>query len=82
MPSSTPRALTAVAVAITAAASIGLILAASSCDAPRHDAPHRQVPAANVVVVPNPEQVTGTIDTSGMDWLSRCVAIGSGAAGR
>jgi hypothetical protein len=79
MPSSTRRALTAVATVIAAVGPIGLMLVASSCDARRHVAP-----AASVITVPGPEQVTRTIDTSGMDWLSRYVGKepGSGTAGR
>ena len=74
MPSSIHRALSAIAVV---AGSISLTCALSACNAHR-----RHVPAANVIVVPGRGQVSGTIDASHMDWLSRFISAGSGSAGR
>ena len=74
MPSSIHRALSAIAVV---AGSISLTCALSACNAHR-----RHVPAANVIVVPGRGQVSGTIDASRMDWLSRFISAGSGSAGR
>lgn len=80
MPFSSRRISTAVAMA--AIGTIGLAFAASACDRPHHDAPSRAVPTPTVIVVPRPDQVTGTIDASDMNWLSRIVGTGSAAAGR
>lgn len=66
MSASVRCALAAVAVV----GSLGLIVAAMSA----RDAPKRSVPATNVITIPGPEQVTGTIDPAGMDWLSRYAA--------
>lgn len=57
--------------------SIGLAFAASACEAPRHHAS-----TANVIVVPDAQQATSTIDTSHLDWLSRFTGAGSGTSGR
>jgi hypothetical protein len=81
--SSSTRRILAVVAAIAAAGSVGLIFAAMSCDAAPHDVPRRDAPAPSVIVVPGPEQVTGTIDASRMDWLSRFVdGTASGTAGQ
>ena len=72
MPSSIHRTM----VAVTVAGSIALTCALSACEARRHG------PAANVIVVPSPGQVSGTIDGSRMDWLSRFTRAESGTAGR
>ncbi|MEY9930205.1 hypothetical protein ABH926_004847 [Catenulispora sp. GP43] len=61
--------------AVAAAGTVGLLATvpfALTTDGKRPASP----PAAtqNVIVVPGPEQVTGTIDPTDMDWLSRYVA--------
>jgi hypothetical protein len=70
-----PRRAMAAAVAI--AGLLGLTYAVWVGDAPRHTAP-----GTNVIVVPGPDQVSGTVDTFGMDWLSRFSGAGSVSAGR
>jgi hypothetical protein len=71
------RPLTAALAAVAAIGSIVLVLVESSCDAPR-----RIVPGTNVIVIPGSGQVTGTIDASRVDWLSRFVDGESSTAGR
>lgn len=46
------------------------------------DTARRAVPGANVIVVPGPDQVSGSLDPSGMNWLSRFTGTGSVSAGR
>lgn len=77
MPSSIRQALVAAAIATAAVGSILLVLTAMSCDASQHVRP-----APQLIVVPGPDQVTGTIDASRMDWLSRFIDSESGTAGR
>lgn len=77
MSSSIRRALVAAAIAAAAVGSIFLVLTGSACDAPR-----RLAPAPQLIVIPRPDQVTGTIDASRMDWLSRFIDSESGKAGR
>ena len=61
--------------AVAAACTVGLLATvpfAVTADGTRPTLP----PAAahTVIVIPRPDQVTGTIDPTGMDWLSRYVA--------
>jgi hypothetical protein len=67
------RAVAAVAVA----GLLGLGYAVWAGNAARHAAPR-----TNVIVVPGPNQVSGTVDPSGMDWLSRFSGAGAASAGR
>lgn len=62
MAASARRAL--VTGAGVAAGLLGIVAAASACHAPTH-----HVPPANLIVIPSPEQVTGTIEPTRMDWL-------------
>jgi len=65
------------AVAAAVAGLLGLTYAVWAGDTPRHAAP-----ATNVIVVPGPDQVSGTVNASGMDWLNRFSGAGSVSAGR
>ena len=51
-------------VVAVAAGCFGLIAATSACHAPT-----RNVPPANLIVIPPSEQVPGTIGPMRMDWL-------------
>lgn len=67
---------------VAAACTVGLLATvpfALTADGKRPALP----PAAanTVIVIPRPDQVTGTIDPTGMDWLRRYVA-GSATTGR
>jgi len=74
MPVSPRRAMAAV---VAVAGLLGLVYAVWPGNAARHAAP-----GTNVIVVPGPDQVSGTVDTSGMDWLSRFSGAGSVSTGR
>ena len=74
MPSSVHRTLSAIGVV---AGSMSLTCTLSACDTHRCHGP-----TANVIVVPGRGQVSGTIDATRMDWLSRFISAGSDTAGR
>jgi len=74
MTASVRRALAMVAG--VAAGWLGLVATTSACHAPT-----RNVPPANPIVIPPPEQVTGTIGPMRMEWL-RDFATTSAPTGR
>jgi hypothetical protein len=66
-----------VAAALAVAGLLGLVFAVWPGDTAR-----QAVPGTSVIVVPGPDHVSGTVDASGMDWLSRFSGAGSVSAGR
>ncbi len=70
MPSFIRRSLAAVAM-------LSLVVAASGCSAHTHVAPTRRV-----IVIPSPGQAPLATLPTGLDWLSRFIAVHSGRTGR
>ncbi len=77
MPSSVRRTLAAVAAVCT----LGLLTVVPSSSASATTPRPPAVPAANVIVIPGPDQVSNTVDASGCPWMNAYVSALRSASG-